>query len=194
MCVAAAGKQPVFSVQKKCPACTQTAIVFIAARKTPTTKTTELSPRWYAEFTAWRWRTKVHMKLPVYFLWKKLKNRPIKLPALYPSLPVFPHLPAWSTHMGYDCLWDFAVFCQLIRHVRLLSGFCSSGCDFAIPSSRLYLTIQTLRVAMGFVSSYTPCGLSPQTDGISVIQKRCKYKCYRLFKPATQCQGCLSTS
>ena len=29
----------------------------------------------------------------------------------------------------------------LIRHVRLVSGFCSSGYDFAIPSSRLHLTM-----------------------------------------------------
>ena len=38
--------------------------------------------------------------------------------------------------MGYGCLLDFTVLCQLIRHVRLVSGFCSSGYDFAIPSSR----------------------------------------------------------
>ena len=71
--------------------------------------------------------------------------------------------------MGYGCLLDFAVYGQLIRHVRLISGFCPSGYDFAIPSSRLYLTIQTLGVAMGFVGNYAPCGLSPQTNGMPVI-------------------------
>ena len=74
--------------------------------------------------------------------------------------------------MGYDCLLDFAVCGQLIRHVRLISGFCPSGYDFAIPSSRLYLTIQTLGVALGFVGNYAPCGLSPQTDGMPVIHEK----------------------
>ena len=74
--------------------------------------------------------------------------------------------------MGYGCLWDFTALCQLVRHVRLVSGFCSSGYDFAIPSSRLYLTIQTLGVAIGFVGNYAPCGLSPQTDGMPVIQRK----------------------
>ena len=76
--------------------------------------------------------------------------------------------------MGYGCLLDFAVYGQLIHHVRLISGFCPSGYDFAIPSSRLYLTIQTLGVALGFVGNYAPCGLSPQTDGMPVIQKNRK--------------------
>ena len=73
--------------------------------------------------------------------------------------------------MGYGCLLDFAVLSQLIRRVRLISGFCSSGYDFAIPSSRLHLTMQTLGVAMGFVGNYAPRGLSPQTDGMPVILK-----------------------
>ena len=83
--------------------------------------------------------------------------------------------------MGYDCLWDFAAFSQLIRHGRLISGFCSSGYDFAIPSSRLHLTMQTLGVAMGFVGNYAPCGLSPQTDGMPVIRtKAAGFKACRL--------------
>ena len=73
--------------------------------------------------------------------------------------------------MGYGCLLDFTVSSQLIRHVRLISGFCSSGYNFAIPSSRLHLTMQTLGVALGFVGNYAPCGLSPQTDGMPVILK-----------------------
>ena len=36
----------------------------------------------------------------------------------------------------------------------LLSDFCPSGYDFAIPSSRLYLTVQTLGVAIRFVGNY----------------------------------------
>ncbi|MDD6539421.1 MAG: hypothetical protein PUF85_01365, partial [Firmicutes bacterium] len=47
-----------------------------------------------------------------------------------------------------------------------------SGYDFAIPSSRLHLAVQTLGIAMGFVGNYAPCGLSPQTDGMPVIPKK----------------------
>ena len=54
----------------------------------------------------------------------------------------------------------------------LILGFCSSGYDFAIPSSRLHLAIQTLGVAIGFVGNYAPCGLSPQTNGMPVIQQK----------------------
>ena len=85
---------------------------------------------------------------------------------------VFPRLPARFTRLGYGCLLDFAVLRQLIRQTRLISGFCSSGYDFAIPSSRLHLAVQTLGVALGFVGNYAPCGLSPQTDGMSVIQQK----------------------
>ena len=53
--------------------------------------------------------------------------------------------------------------------LALVLGFCSSGYDFAIPSSRLYLTIQTLGVAMRFVGNYALRGLTPQTDGMPVI-------------------------
>ena len=84
---------------------------------------------------------------------------------------VFPRLPARFTRLGYGCLLDFAVLRQLIRQTRLISGFCSSGYDFAIPSSRLHLTVQTLGVALGFVGNYAPYGLSPQTDGMPVIRK-----------------------
>ena len=62
----------------------------------------------------------------------------------------------------------------------LLSGFYSLGYDFAIPSSHLHLTMQTLGVALGFVGNYAPCGLSPQTDGMPVILK----------KPSPQGEGC----
>ena len=84
---------------------------------------------------------------------------------------IFPRLPAGSTHAGYGCLLDFMALGPLILRMRLLSCSCSSGHDFAIPSSRLHLTIQTLGVALGFVGNYAPCGLSPQTDGMPVILK-----------------------
>ena len=62
----------------------------------------------------------------------------------------------------------------------LVLGFCSSGYDFAIPSSRLHLAMQTLGVAMRFVGNYALCGLSPQTDGMPVILRK---------KPAVSCRS-----
>ena len=56
----------------------------------------------------------------------------------------------------------------------LVLGFCSSGHDFAIPSSRLHLAMQTLGVALRFVGNYALCGLSPQTDGMPVIHRKSK--------------------
>ena len=53
-----------------------------------------------------------------------------------------------------------------------LLGFCSSGYDFAIASSRHHLTVITLQVAMRFVGNYALRGLSPQTDGMPVIPKK----------------------
>ena len=44
--------------------------------------------------------------------------------------------------------------------------------DFAISSSRLYLMIQVLGIALGIVGDYAPRGLSPQIDGMSVILKK----------------------
>ena len=60
----------------------------------------------------------------------------------------------------------------------LVLGFCSSGYDFAIASSRPHLTMWTLQVAFGFVGNYAPCGLSPQTDGMPVILKKSPNKCW----------------
>lgn len=57
---------------------------------------------------------------------------------------------------------ESGTFCAAPLFMRLLY-------NFAIPSSRLYLTIQTLGVTLGFVGNYAPCGLSPQTDGMPVI-------------------------
>jgi len=54
----------------------------------------------------------------------------------------------------------------------LILGFCASGYDFAIASSRHHLTMITLQVAMRFVGNYALRGLSPQTDGMPVIPKK----------------------
>ena len=95
--------------------------------------------------------------------------------------------------MSYGCLSDFAVLSQLIRHVRLISGFCSSSYDFAIPSSRLHLTVLTLGVAMGFVGNYAPRGLSPQTDGMPVILKKATASLRWLYVSSGSYILCLSS-
>ena len=66
--------------------------------------------------------------------------------------------------------WTSLLFVNLSAYYAFVPSFCSSGYDFAIPSSRLHLAMQTLGVAMRFVGNYALCGLSPQTDGMPVIQ------------------------
>ena len=75
--------------------------------------------------------------------------------------------------------WDFSP--RLSAVYAFVSGFCSSGCDFAILSPHMYLTVQTLGVAMGFVGNYANCGLSPQIDGMPVIPKNSSRPSGRLF-------------
>ena len=50
--------------------------------------------------------------------------------------------------------WASMSLATLPAQCAFVSGFCSSGYDFAIPSSRLNLTIQTLGVAIEFVGNY----------------------------------------
>ena len=83
-------------------------------------------------------------------------------------LVYLPDLRIWVTTL----FWTSLPWASLSAIYALISGFCSSGYDFAIPSSRLHLTVQTLGVALGFVESYAPRGLSPQIDGMPVIQKK----------------------
>ena len=96
------------------------------------------------------------------------------------SLQTFPRLPVRFTHPGYGCLWDFAVLSQLIHMVRLIPAVtamdtatsCPSGHDFAIPSSRLFLTVQTLGVAIGFVGNYAPWDFHPRFGTCPSHRKR----------------------
>ena len=52
--------------------------------------------------------------------------------------------------------WTSLLCANLSAYCAFVPSFCSSGYDFAIPSSRLYLTIQTLEVALGLVGNYLP--------------------------------------
>ena len=45
---------------------------------------------------------------------------------------------------------------NLSAYYAFLPSFCPSGYDFAIPSSRLHLAVQTLGVAFGLVGNYLP--------------------------------------
>ena len=83
-------------------------------------------------------------------------------------LVYLPDLRLWVT----IAFWTLLRLASLSAINALVSGFCSSGYDFAIPSSRLSVATQTLGVAMGFVGNYAPRGLSPQTDGMPVIPKK----------------------
>ena len=47
-------------------------------------------------------------------------------------------------------------YANLSAYYALVPSFCPSGYDFAIPSSRLHLTMQTLGVAFGLVGNYLP--------------------------------------
>ena len=80
----------------------------------------------------------------------------------------------WRVYQSviYFCNFKVTLFIACFRHRRLISGFCSSGSDFAVHSSRLHLAVQTLGVALGFVGNYASCGLTPQTDGMPIILKK----------------------
>ena len=80
-------------------------------------------------------------------------------------LVYLPNLLAWVT----VAFWTSRLQARLSTIQALVLGFCSSGYNFAISSSHLYLTIQTLGVAMRFAGNCALRGLSPQIDDIPVI-------------------------
>ena len=52
--------------------------------------------------------------------------------------------------------WTSLLSANLSAYYAFVPSFCSSGYDFAIPSSRLHLAMQTLGVAFGLVGNYLP--------------------------------------
>ncbi len=82
-------------------------------------------------------------------------------------LVYLPNLLTWVT----VTFWTSPLLASSSAMQALVSGFCSSGYDFAIASSLPHLTMRNLQVALGFVGNYAPCGLSPQIDGMPVILK-----------------------
>jgi len=52
--------------------------------------------------------------------------------------------------------WTLLLCANLSAYYAFVPSFCPSGYDFAIPSSRLHLSMQTLGVAFGLVGNYLP--------------------------------------
>ena len=79
------------------------------------------------------------------------------------SLPVSPHGINQYSFLVYllglrnrvtVTFWTSLLAVNLSAYYAFVPSFCSSGYDFAIPSSRLCLTTQTLGVAFEFVGNY----------------------------------------
>ena len=74
-----------------------------------------------------------------------------------PFLVYPPDLRHWVT----VAFWTLRLAARLSASVALLSSSCSSGHDFAMASSPLHLTAQSLPVAIGFVGNYAPWDFHP---------------------------------
>ena len=92
-------------------------------------------------------------------------------------LVYLPNLLAWFT----VAFWTSRLLARLSTVQALVLGFCSSGYNFAIPSSRLHLTMQTLGITMRFAGNYALSGLSPQIDDMPVILKKEQFLLIALF-------------
>ena len=85
--------------------------------------------------------------------------------------PVRPHgispepFPVYSPDLRIEvtvAFWTLMPIAISSAQYALISGFCPSSHGFAIASSRLYLTIQTLQVALRFVGNYAPQDFHPR--------------------------------
>ena len=74
-----------------------------------------------------------------------------------PFLVYPPDLHHWVT----VAFWTLRLFARSSTSVAFLSGSCPSGHDFAMASSLLYLAVQNLPVAIGFVGNYVPWDFHP---------------------------------
>ena len=85
--------------------------------------------------------------------------------------PVRPHgispepFPVYSPDLRIEvtvAFWTLMPVAISSAQYALISDFCPSSHGFAIASSRLYLTIQTLQVALRFVGNYAPRDFHPR--------------------------------
>ena len=73
--------------------------------------------------------------------------------------------------------WTSLPLANLSAYYAFVPSFCPSGYDFAIPSSRLHLTMQTLGVAFGLVGNYLPVDFHHRALTCPSYQKN--RSCYR---------------
>lgn len=94
--------------------------------------------------------------------------------------PVRPHgispepFPVYSPDLRIEvtvAFWTLMLLAILSVQYALISDFCSSSHGFAIASSRLYLTVQTLQVALRFVGNYAPQDFHPRFGTCPSYQK-----------------------
>ena len=86
--------------------------------------------------------------------------RPLARPHGISPEPFLVH-PLDLRHRVTVAFWTLRRFARLSASVALLSSFCPSGHDFAMASSPLHLTVQSLPVAIGFVGNYAPWDFHP---------------------------------
>ena len=87
--------------------------------------------------------------------------------------------PVYSPDLRIEvtvAFWTLMPIAISSTQYALISGFCPSSHGFAIASSRLYLTIQTLQVALRFVGNYAPQDFHLRFGTCPSYQKRAR-KC-----------------
>ena len=73
--------------------------------------------------------------------------------------------PVYSPDLRIEVTVAFGTLMSLVissAQYALISGFCPSSHGFAIASSRLYLTVQTLQITLRFVGNYAPRDFHPR--------------------------------
>ena len=83
--------------------------------------------------------------------------------------------PVYSPDLRIEvtvAFWTLMRLAILSVQYALVSGFCPSSHGFAIASSRLYLTVQTLQVALRFVGNYAPQDFHPRFGTCPSYNKR----------------------
>ena len=83
--------------------------------------------------------------------------------------------PVYSPDLRIEVTVAFGTLMSLVissAQYALISGFCPSSHGFAIASSRLYLTVQTLQITLRFVGNYAPRDFHPRFGTCPSYQKK----------------------
>ena len=95
--------------------------------------------------------------------------------------PVRPHgispepFPVYSPDLRIEvtvAFWTLMPVAISSAQYALISDFCPSSHGFAIASSRLYLTIQTLQLTLRFVGNYAPRDFHPRFGACPSYSKK----------------------